>query len=73
MMLKVKCPECNTEGSISLVESNYDGPYRCWKCRGLITIKIEDNELKSWEPLSQEDFEKQQQLKAMQDKLKRRD
>jgi len=73
MMLKIKCPECNTEGSISLVESNYDGPYRCWKCRGLFTIKIENDELKSWEPLSQEDFEKQQQLKAMQDKLKRRD
>jgi len=73
MMIKIKCPECNVEGSISLVESNYTGPYRCWKCRGLFTIKIEKDELKSWEPLGQEDFEKQQYLKSMQDKLKRRD
>ena len=72
MMLKIKCPSCNVEGSISLVESNYDGPYRCWKCRGLFTIKIENDELKSWAHLSQEDFERQQQLKAMQDKLRRR-
>jgi len=73
MMLKIKCPKCNTDGSMSLLESSYHGPYRCWKCRGLFTITIDDNEVKSWEPLSEEDFEKQQQLKAMQDKLKRHD
>jgi hypothetical protein len=73
MMIKIKCPECNTEGSLSLVESNYQGPYRCWKCRALFTITIENNELKSCEPLSQEEFEKQQAIKAMKDKLKRRE
>ena len=71
MMLKIKCPECNTEGSMSLVEPNYEGPYRCWKCRALFTITIKNNELKSWEPLSQEEFDKQQEIKAMQDKFKR--
>jgi hypothetical protein len=73
MMIKIKCPECNTEGSLSLVEPNYQGPYRCWKCRAIFTITIENNELKSCEPLSQEEFEKQQAIKAMKDKLKRRE
>ena len=71
MMLKIKCPECNTEGSMSLVEPDYEGPYRCWKCRALFTITIKKNELKSWAPLDQEEFEKQQEIKAMQDKFKR--
>ncbi|MBA7670326.1 hypothetical protein ES703_78471 [subsurface metagenome] len=72
MIVKIKCPECNTEGSISLVESNYQGPYRCWKCRALFTIKLENNELKSCEPLSQEEFDKQQEIDAMRAKFKQR-
>ena len=72
MMLKIKCPECSTEGSLSLVEPNYQGPYRCWKCRALFTIKIENNELKSCEALSQEEFDKQQAAKELRDKFKRR-
>ncbi len=71
MMLKIKCPKCNTEGSFSLVESSYHGLYRCWKCRAPFTIKIENNELKSCEPLSQEEFDKQQEMKALRDKFKR--
>ena len=47
MIVKIKCPKCGTEGSLSLVESNYQGPYRCWKCRELFTIKMENNELKN--------------------------
>jgi len=71
MIIKIKCPECNTEGSLSLVESSYEGPYRCWKCRALFTIKLENNELKSCEPLSQEEFDKQQAAKELRDKFKK--
>jgi hypothetical protein len=71
MLVKIKCPGCDTEGTISLLESNYQGPYRCWKCRGLFTIKLENNELKSCEPLSQEDFEKQQEIEELRKKFKR--
>ncbi len=60
MMLKIKCPSCQTEGSLSLLEANYEGPYRCWKCRGLFTLKIVDDEVKSFTPLSEEELEKQQ-------------
>ena len=72
MMVKITCPKCNADGSISLVESSYEGPYRCWKCRELFTIKMENDELKSCEPLSQEEFEKQQEMEAMRAKFKQR-
>jgi hypothetical protein len=71
MLVKIKCPGCDTEGTISLLESNYQGPYRCWKCRGLFTIRLENNELKSCEPLSQEKFEKQQEIEELRKKFKR--
>lgn len=72
MMVKIKCPKCKSEGSFSLLESNYRGPYRCWKCRELFTIEIENNELKSSEPLSQEEFDRQQEIEALKDKFKQR-
>ena len=71
MIVKIKCPKCGTEGSLSLTESNYDGPYRCWKCRELFTIKMENNELKFCEPLSQDEFDKQQEIEALKAKFKR--
>ena len=69
--MKIKCPACQTEGSLSLVESNYEGPYKCWKCRALFTIVLKNNKLMSCEPLTEEEFQKQQEIKAIQDKLKR--
>ena len=71
MLVKIKCPACQTEGTMSLVESIYEGPYRCWRCRALFTIELKNNELTSCEPLSEEDLRKQQEEKAIQDKLKR--
>ena len=61
MLFKIKCPECATEGKMSLVESIYEGPYKCWKCRALFTIKLENSELKSCEPLSQEELDREQE------------
>ena len=71
MVIKIKCPKCNIDGSMSLVEPDYQGPYRCWKCRELFTLKLENNEFKSCEPLSQEEFEKQQEMEALKAKFKR--
>ena len=70
MTFKIKCPKCDTEGSFSLAEPTYYGPYRCWKCRELFTIEIERNELKSCEPLSQEEFDRQQEIEAMRTRFK---
>ena len=63
-MFTIKCPSCGTEATISLIESVYEGPYRCWKCRGLFRVKIEDGELQFHEPLSEEEFEKEQQMES---------
>jgi len=71
MMITIKCPKCGTEGSLSLVEPTYEGPYRCWKCRELFSIKIEGNELKSCEPLSQEEFERIQEIEALKAKFRK--
>jgi len=71
MLVKIKCPKCDIEGSMSLIEPDYQGPYRCWKCRELFTIVLKNNELKSCEPLSQEEFEKQQELEALKKKMRR--
>ena len=69
MIIKIKCPKCETEVSVSLADTTYEGPYRCWKCKELVTIRLENNELKSCQPLSQEEFEKQQEIEALKKKI----
>ena len=71
MLVKIKCPKCEAEGSMSLVDEYYEGPYRCWKCRELFTIIMEKNELKSCEPLSQEELDKQQEIEALRNQFRR--
>jgi hypothetical protein len=56
---------------MSMLEDSYQGPYRCWKCRGVFTIQVENDELKSCEPLSQEEFEQQQEIEALKAKFKK--
>ena len=62
--LVMRCPDCGTETGFYLVGSVYEGPYRCWKCRGLFRIRIEYEELKLCEPMSEEEFEKEQQMES---------
>ena len=71
MLVKIKCPACQTECTMSLIQSSYKGPYRCWKCRALFTIELKNNKLKSYKALSEEMFKKQQETKAIKDKRKR--
>ncbi|UCH43692.1 MAG: YrzI family small protein [Dehalococcoidales bacterium] len=71
MLVKIKCPKCESEGSMSLVDDYYQGPYKCWKCRELFTITIDKNELKSCEPLSQEELERQQEIDALRNQFRR--
>ncbi|MFC1987381.1 hypothetical protein ACFLVH_02415 [Chloroflexota bacterium] len=71
MIVKIKCPKCGTDGSLSLAQSSYKGPYKCWKCRELFTIEMVNDNLKSLEPLSQEEFDKQQALEALKTKFQK--
>lgn len=70
--LRIRCPSCGTEGTLSLVESYYDGPYTCWSCHALFSMKIRDGQLKSLEPLSQEELRRQQEAEALKAKFRRR-
>jgi len=70
-MIKIKCPKCGTESSMSLTQPTFEGPYRCWKCKENFLIKIVGNNLESCEPLSQEEFEQRQQLDALKAKMEK--
>jgi hypothetical protein len=63
-MVTIKCPKCGAEGKLSLVETSYTGPRRCWKCHELFTITIVNNQVRSSEPLSEEEYQKQMEAKA---------
>ena len=71
MMVKIKCLKCDTEGSFSLADPVYKGPYKCWKCRQYFTIKIENNELKLCEPITEEEFNRQQEIETLRTKFKK--
>lgn len=70
--VKIKCPSCGTEGTLSLVETNYEGPYTCWNCRAYFFIKILDGQLKSLQALSQEELRRQQEVEALKARFRRR-
>jgi len=63
-MVTIVCPKCQAEGKLSLVEPNYTGPRRCWKCHELFTITILNNRVTSSEPMSEEEYQKQLAAKA---------
>jgi len=71
MMITIECPKCGTAGSQSLLKPDYEGPSRCWKCRGLFVITIESNKVKAWKPLSEEEFQKMQEAEALRAKFKK--
>ncbi len=57
-VVKIQCRSCSTESSLSLIDSSYRGPFRCWKCRAIYMITMENNEVVSWEPLSEDEFDR---------------
>jgi hypothetical protein len=59
MQVNIKCPACNTDSSFFIAKNIFQGPFRCWKCKAMFTVKIKDSALQVCEPLSNEDFEKQ--------------
>ena len=64
-MIEIQCPECESIGKMSLVQTLYEGPYRCWKCRSLFLIVLANNKLQSCKPLSEEELESWQALNKM--------
>lgn len=68
MQIDIKCPSCNTDSSFFVAKNIFQGPYKCWKCKALFTIKVQNSDLKLCEPLSQEDFDKQKAAKEAKKK-----
>jgi hypothetical protein len=58
MQVTIKCPSCSSDSSFFLVKNNLMGPFRCWKCKGLFTVKVRNGELEKCEPLAEEAFTK---------------
>ena len=56
-MLTIQCPSCGVDNKLSLAESTCEAALRCWKCRGLWVATIENEQVKSCEPLSEEELE----------------
>ena len=71
MLTKIKCPKCTVEGTISLIDPVYEGPYKCWKCRELFRIRLESGVLKEIEPLDPEALAKFEQIQAMKNKFRK--
>ena len=59
MQVNIKCPNCNSDSSFFILKNVFQGPFRCWSCKSLYSVKVKKGELLECEPLSQEDFEKQ--------------
>jgi hypothetical protein len=61
-MIEIQCPACESVGKMSLSQTLFEGPYRCWKCRSLYMIVLANSKLQSIKPLSEEEFEAWQEL-----------
>ncbi len=68
MQITIKCPACNTDSSFFILKEVFQGPFRCWKCKALYTVKVRSGDLEICEPLSQEDFDKQKAAKEARKK-----
>ena len=69
-MVKITCPTCNVDGQMSLLDSRYEGPYRCWKCHANFLLVMDNNMVISCTPMSQEEFEMQREQKKQRDRMK---
>jgi transcription elongation factor Elf1 len=70
-MIAINCSQCGAETKLSLLNSNYKGTFRCWKCRRLFDIEIVNDELELYQPLSEEEFQRRQEVEALKAKFKR--
>jgi hypothetical protein len=57
-MIKIVCPKCQAEAKLSLVDANFSGPRRCWKCHEAFKLTIRSSQVTACEPMSTEEFDK---------------
>ena len=62
VIIKIRCKKCDAETRLSLVDSSYDGLFRCWKCQQPHIFVVENDEIKYFKPLSDEEYGEQLEL-----------
>lgn len=70
-MATIACPQCSQEIKVFLIESAYEGPLKCANCKGLFKVSIEGDELKTWQPMSEEELKAAQEIEALKAKFRR--
>ena len=63
-MIKIVCPKCSAEAKLSLVDPNFSGPRRCWKCHAFFNVTIRNGAVSSTDPLTEEEYQSEMQTKA---------
>lgn len=71
MMVKITCTSCGTDGYMSLIDSDYEMPYRCWKCKEFFNLTVEDNQVRSLVKLNAEEYQKLKEMEDIRSKFKR--
>lgn len=51
MQIIVKCPACNSDSSFFIAKPVFEGPFRCWKCQALYTLKARNGNMGSSIPI----------------------
>ena len=62
MIIKVSCQNCGAETKLSLADFNYEGLFRCWKCRQPHMFVVEKDEIKLLKQLKYEKYGQQLEL-----------
>jgi len=70
-MATIACPRCGQEIQVFLIESAYEGPLKCARCKGLFKVAIRGDDLKSWEPMTEEELKAAQEIEALKAKFRR--
>ncbi|MCL2679192.1 MAG: hypothetical protein FWF18_02745 [Dehalococcoidia bacterium] len=70
-MVTITCPQCSVDGKMSLLDNRYNGPYRCWKCHTALLLVMDNAEVISCTPMSEEEFTHHMELKKQRDRMNR--
>ena len=61
-LITIKCPNCSAEKKMTFLDVDYKGAYACWKCHSMFNITVQNKQMTSFQPLSREDWQRQQAL-----------
>jgi hypothetical protein len=71
MLTKIVCPTCKTEGTFSLSDPFFDGPYKCWKCRALLRLTMDHGTVKGVIPMTEEEMKQFEEAQAVKNKFRK--